>query len=272
MLDLGQPDPITSDLLTHACTEAPIRHGFFTRSGGVSDGIYRGLNVGLGSSDDQQSVGENRSRICRWFTVPDERLATPHQVHSPDVWVVDDSFDGDRPKADAVVTATPGLVIGVLTADCVPILFADPVAGVIAAAHAGWNGALSGVAENAIAEMERLGADRGRIAACLGPSISGVNYEVGPEYVDRFIAQDPQSRSYFRPSGKAGHSLFDLLNYALNRLIKAGISAQLSGQCTYADEERFFSYRRTTNRGEPDYGRQISAICIVDGGPRGSAL
>ncbi len=272
MLDLGQPDPITSDLLTQACAEAPIRHGFFTRSGGVSDGIYRGLNVGLGSADDRDSIRENRARICRWFTVPDARLATPHQIHSPDVWVVDDSFDGERPKADAVVTTTPGLVIGVLTADCVPILFADPVAGVVGAAHAGWNGALSGVAENTIAEMERLGADRTRIAACLGPSISGDNYEVGPEYVDRFVGEDPQSRSYFRASGKAGHSLFDLQNYALNRLTQAGISAHLSGHCTYADEKRFFSYRRTTHRAEPDYGRQISAICIGDGGHRGSAL
>ena len=272
MLDLDQPDPITSDLLTQACAEAPIKHGFFTRSGGVSDGIYRGLNVGLGSDDNRDSVHENRARICRWFTVPDTHLATPHQVHSPDVWVVDDSFDGQRPKADAVVTATPGLVIGVLTADCIPILLTDPAAGVVGAAHAGWNGALSGVAENAISEMEKLGADRSRITACLGPSISGENYEVGPEYVDRFVDKDPQSQPYFRPSTKAGHSLFDLQNYALNRLTQAGISAHLSGHCTYADEDRFFSYRRTTHLGEPDYGRQISAICILDGGQRDSAF
>ena len=131
MLDLGQPDPITSDLLTDACADTPVRHGFFTRSGGVSAGIYRGLNVGLGSRDERQSVLENRARICRWFDVAENRLATPHQIHSPEVWVVDGSFDGGRPKADAVVSATPGLVVGVLTADCVPILFADAEAGVM---------------------------------------------------------------------------------------------------------------------------------------------
>ncbi len=266
MLDLGKPDPITSDLLTEACTATPVRHGFFTRSGGVSAGIYRGLNVGLGSQDERQSVLENRARICRWFDVPEGRLATPHQVHSPDVWMVDASFDGERPKADAVVSDTPGLIIGVLTADCVPILFADPDAGVIGAAHAGWNGALSGVAENTIAEMEGLGAQRSRIVASLGPAISGTNYEVGPEYVERFLRHDPDNERFFRSSDRTGHSLFDLQAYALNRLLKAGIQAQLSGHCTYADEGRFYSYRRTTHRGESDYGRQISAICIVDGG------
>lgn len=265
MPDLGQPDPITSDLLLDSCAESPIRHGFFTRSGGVSAGVYRGLNVGLGSQDERSKVLENRARICRWFDVADGRLATPHQVHSPDVWTVDASFDGQRPKADAVVSATPGLVIGVLTADCAPILFADPHAGVVGAAHAGWNGALSGVAENTVSAMERLGADRTAIVACLGPAISRENYEVGPEYVDRFVRHKPENRRFFRPSERPGHCYFDLQAYALERLQAVGIKAHLSGHCTYADEDRFYSYRRTTHRGEPDYGRQISAICIGDG-------
>jgi hypothetical protein len=272
MLDPGQPDPITSDLLTEACADSPIRHGFFTRAGGVSAGIYRGLNVGLGSNDDREHIAENRDRVCRWFSAPASCLATPHQIHSPDVWVINGSFDGSRPKADAVVSSTRGLVVGVLTADCGPILLADPAAGVIAAAHAGWNGALSGIVENTVAKMETLGADRSRIKACLGPSISGANYEVGPEYVDRFVDQDPASKRFFSPSAKSGHSLFDLQNYTLNRLTDAGVTAHLSGPCTYADEESFFSYRRTTHRNEPDYGRQISAICIVDGGESGPTL
>jgi len=272
MLDRGQPNPITSDLLTEACADSAIRHGFFTRAGGVSSGIYRGLNVGLGSDDERPYVIENRNRICRWFSVAADRLATPHQIHSPDVWVVDNDFDGSRPKADAVVCATPGLAIGVLTADCGPILLADPRAGVIAAAHAGWNGALSGVVENTIAAMEALGAQRSRIVACLGPSISGTHYEVGPEYVDRFVGRDRDAERFFRPSERGGHRYFDLQNYTLNRLRDAGATAHMSGHCTYADEEQFFSYRRKTHRNEPDYGRQISAICIVEGDDLGSTL
>lgn len=266
MLDMERLQPITSDLLTEACSGSAIRHGFFSRAGGVSGGLYRGLNVGLGSGDDRDDIVENRSRVCRSFAVPPDRLATPHQIHSPDVWVVDENFDGTRPKADAVVSATPGMVLGILTADCGPILLADPVARVIGAAHAGWSGALSGIAENTIAKMEEIGAVRARITACLGPSISAANYEVGPEYVDRFIDDDPSNARFFSPSGKTGHSLFDLQNYTLKRLTHAGISVQLSGHCTYADEKSFFSYRRATHRNEPDYGRQISAISIVDGG------
>ncbi len=272
MLTLEHPKPITSDVLTDACVGSAVRHGFFTRTGGISGGLYRGLNVGLGSGDDPGDVLENRSRVCRSFSAAPDRLATPHQVHSPDVWVVDDTFDGTRPKADAVVTATPGLVIGVLTADCCPILLADPKAGIIGAAHAGWGGALAGIAENTIAAMEEIGAERTRIVACIGPSISGANYEVGPEYVDRFLAHDPANDRFFRPSDKAGHCLFDLQGYTLKRLTNAGIRAEMSGHCTYADEENFFSYRRATHRNEPDYGRQISAISIVDGGTHGAAF
>ena len=272
MLDTERPHPIVSDELADACASSAIRHGFFTRTGGVSNGIYRGLNVGLGSADDRESVLENRRRVCHKFSAGEDRLATPHQIHSADVWVVDDGYDGERPKADAVVTTTPGLVIGVLTADCGPILFADPEAGVVGAAHAGWAGALNGVAENTIAAMESLGADRARITACLGPSISQVNYEVGPEYVDRFLVESGDNRRFFSPSERDGHSLFDLQAYTLKRLRDAGVSAHLSGHCTYADEESFYSYRRTTHRDEPDYGRQISAISIIDGGDDGTSL
>lgn len=266
MLVLEHPLPITSELLTDACAGSAIRHGFFTRAGGVSGGLYRGLNVGLGSEDDREHILENRNRVCRAFSAAPDQLATPHQIHSPDVWVVDRSFNGSRPKADAVVSATPGIVLGVLTADCGPILLADPDAGVIGAAHAGWSGALSGVVENTIDRMVEIGAERARITACLGPSISAANYEVGQEFVARFIAHDPLNEDFFSPSGKTGHSLFDLQTYTLNRLARAGISAQVTGHCTYAEEDNFFSYRRATHRNEPDYGRQISAISIVDGG------
>ncbi|MCR9135790.1 MAG: peptidoglycan editing factor PgeF [Alphaproteobacteria bacterium] len=266
MLVQEQPLPITSDLLTDACSGSTIRHGFFTRAGGVSGGLYRGLNVGLGSGDDREDINENRKRVCRSFAAAPDRLATPHQIHSPDVWLVDQSFDGARPKADAVVSATPGIVLGVLTADCGPVLLADAKAGIIGAAHAGWSGALSGVVENTVDRMVEIGAARERITACLGPSISAANYEVGPEFVFRFIEDDPSNDRFFSPSGKNQHCLFDLQSYTLKRLARAGISAHLSGHCTYADEDKFFSYRRATHRNEPDYGRQISAISIVDGG------
>lgn len=266
MLDLGRPEPITSHLLERACADTKIRHGFFTRRGGVSDGIYRGLNVGLGSDDQPGHIVENRNRVCHWFNQPSEQLVTTHQIHSTTVFVTEEPFTAERPKADAIVTATPGLVIGILTADCSPILFADPKAGIVGAAHAGWRGALDGVAECTIEQMEKLGATRSRIVACVGPSIGGENYEVGPEFIDRFIEHDPDSATFFAPSGRDGHHLFDLQNYTLNRLILAGITAHRSGHCTYADKESFFSYRRTTHNKEPDYGRQISAISIVDGG------
>ncbi len=266
MLDLGRPEPITSHLLERACADSNIRHGFFTRLGGVSEGIYSGLNVGLGSDDQPQHIVENRNRVCHWFKQPPGQLVTSHQIHSTTVVTVEEPFSADRPKADAIVTGTPGLVIGVLTADCGPILFADPQAGVVGAAHAGWRGALDGVAECTIEQMEKLGATRSHILACVGPSISGANYEVGPEFIDRFVELDPGSTAFFTPSERDGHHLFDLQNYTLNRLILAGVTAHGSGHCTYADEEKFFSYRRTTHNKEPDYGRQISAISIVDGG------
>ncbi|WP_136660256.1 peptidoglycan editing factor PgeF [Nitratireductor sp. XY-223] len=266
MLDRERPEPITSPLLDESCAGTDIRHGFFTRRGGVSRGIYEGLNVGLGSGDERAHVVENRTRVCNWFPLPPERLATPHQVHSSDVVIVDKSYDGARPKADAMVTAAPGILVGVLTADCGPVLMADPQAGVVAAAHAGWRGAFNGIIENTATAMEQCGARRERIAACIGPSISGPNYEVGPEFVDRFVRENTDNGAYFTPSTRENHSFFDLQSFILDRLAAAGIAAQPSGHCTYADEGMFFSFRRTTHRGEPDYGRQISAIGIVDGG------
>jgi YfiH family protein len=257
------PTPIESTLLDDAGT-AGIRHGYFTRHGGVSEGLYRGLNVGLGSNDERDRVYENRRRVAAWFGLPLDRLATVHQIHSPDVVTVDESYSGTRPEADAMVTATSGIVLGVLAADCGPILFADAENRVIGAAHAGWKGALTGVLENTIDAMVRLGAKRGTIKACLGPSISQANYEVGPEFVDRFMAYDPAYATYFVASERPGHAMFDLKSLTVDRLRAAGIEAESLDLCTYPDADRFFSYRRATHGREPDYGRQISAIAIKD--------
>lgn len=239
-----------------------VAHGFFTRAGGVSGGLYRGLNVGLGSRDDRAAVIENRARVTGHFGLPPERLATVHQVHSPDVVTVTGEMPAARPEADALVTATPGIVLGVLTADCGPLLFADGAAGVVGAAHAGWKGVLTGVIENTVEAMIALGAKRERIVAVLGPSIMQENYEVGPEFVARFLEADAAHAAYFRPSAKPGHSLFDLPGLTVERLARAGISGSSLGLCTYADPDRFFSYRRTTHAAEPDYGRQISTILV----------
>lgn len=238
-------------------------HGFFTRNGGVSAGVYRGLNVGLGSSDSRQHVSENRKRVADWLGAPASALATPHQIHSVDVATVSEPWSPEaRPRTDAVVTDRPGIVLGVLTADCGPVLLADGKAGVIGAAHAGWKGAVGGILENTIAAMERLGARRADIRATLGPTISQDNYEVGPEFVERLLAASPDNQRFLRPAARPGHAFFDLPGYILDRLGKAGIDADWTGTCTYGDEARFFSFRRTTHRGEPDYGRQISAIMM----------
>lgn len=260
MQDDALPAPLQSPLL--AAASPAIAHGFFTRKGGVSRGIYEGLNVGLGSSDERTHVEENRRRVAAWFGQPVARLATVHQVHSPDVVTIGGDYDGTRSQADALVTATPGIVLGVLSADCGPILFADPQAGVVGAAHAGWKGALTGVLENTISAMIDLGATRETIVACLGPSIGPDNYEVGPEFVARFLAHDAAYARFFTPSPRADHAMFDLPGLTVARLVAAGVKAEKLGLCTYEDETRFFSYRRTTHRGEPDYGRQISAISI----------
>lgn len=252
--------------LTHETLVLPgIAHGFFTRAGGTSGGIYASLNCGLGSEDDRSRVLDNRSRVAGALGVADTSLATPHQVHGTDAVAVDAVWDhGAGPKADALVTRRRGVAIGIGTADCGPILFADAEAGVIGAAHAGWRGALAGILDATIAAMEKLGARRQRMVAVLGPSISQRNYEVGPELVERFVAADAGNRRYFVPSVRAGHSMFDLPGYTVDRISRAGVQAVSMDLCTYADPERFFSYRRTTHRGERDYGRLLSAIVLTD--------
>jgi YfiH family protein len=264
MTPVQRPSPLQSPSLS-ALAGHGIAHGFFTREGGVSEGLYAGLNVGLGSHDAPERIQENRTRVADWFGEDLDHLATLYQVHSPDVITIEGPVSGDRPKADGQVTATPGIVLGVLTADCGPVLFADAEAGVIGAAHAGWKGAFDGVLENTITAMEQLGARRENIVAGLGPSISQRNYEVGPEFHERFIVRNPDWARFFAPSGKEGHYLFDLPNLTVSRLASAGVKAENLDICTYAEEDRFFSYRRTTHRKEPDYGRQISAIMLREG-------
>ena len=261
MLTQTKPEPIRSPMFEKA-TRAGIRHGFFTRTGGVSEGIYRGLNTGVGSKDDQEKVAENRRRVASWMQVEPEFLLSVYQIHSPDVIVVREAFSASRPQADAMVTDRPGLALGVSTADCGPVFFADPQARVIGAAHAGWKGALGGVLENTITAMEGLGAKRDRITAVLGPSISQANYEVSAEFVERFISTDPNNERYFQPSANAGHAMFDLNVYTVDRLKRAGVQASQVGRCTYAEEDLFYSYRRATHRKEADYGRLISAIAL----------
>jgi hypothetical protein len=243
-----------------------VRHAFFTRSGGVSDGVYASLNGGIGSNDAPEKVKENRARMAASLGVAPERFLTPYQIHSPDVVVADASWTQEtRPRADALVTREPKLAIGVSTADCGPLLFADAEAGVIGAAHAGWRGAFTGVIEATLAAMETLGASRGRTAVALGPTIRQPNYEVGPEFVDRFLAADADNARFFLPSARAGHAMFDLTGYIGERARRAGVEIfEDLGLCTYADPERFFSYRRMSQRGEPDYGRHINAIALDD--------
>ena len=245
---------------------ARIRHGFFTRTGGVSQGLYASLNGGVGSDDAPDKVKENRARIASMLGVSPDRLLTLYQVHSPEVVVAERTWTLDnRPRADAVVTATPSLAIGVSTADCGPLLFADNQAGVIGAAHAGWRGAFTGVIEATVAAMEKLGAERRRITAALGPTISQPNYEVGPEFVTRFISADAANARFFKSSERTAHALFDLNGFIAARVQHAGIvNYENLGLCTYAEPERFYSYRRSTHQGEPDYGRHINAIALED--------
>lgn len=242
-----------------------IRHGFFTRAGGVSRGVYATLNGGTGSDDAPEKVAENRARMAQALGVAPGRLLTPYQIHSPDVVVVEKPWtQSERPRADAVVTRTPKLAVGVSTADCGPLLLADVEAGVVAAAHAGWRGAFAGVVEATVAAMEELGAQHARIVAALGPTIRQPNYEVGPEFVERFFATDPADARFFTPSAREGHAMFDLTGYIAERARRAGIdSFEDLGLCTYADAERFYSYRRMTLLGEADYGRHINAIALT---------
>jgi polyphenol oxidase len=243
----------------------PIRHAFFTRQGGVSEGLYASLNGGVGSRDDAGHVAENRARMAAALEVAPHCLLTAYQIHSPQVVVAEAPWPVEaRPRADAIVTRTPGLAIGVSTADCGPILLADPLARVIGAAHAGWRGALAGVAEATVEAMERLGAERGRIRAALGPMIGQDNYEVGPDLITRFAAEDAGSARFFRPAARDGHAHFDLGGYIAARLGRAGIlHIEDLRLCTYAEPPRFFSFRRTTHRGEADYGRHVNAIALA---------
>ncbi len=242
-----------------------IRHAFFTRAGGVSRGLYASLNGGLGSNDAPDHVRENRSRMAVALGVASTHLVSCFQVHSPDVIVATAPWTREQaPRADAIVTRTAGLAVGVTTADCGPVLFADAEAGVVGAAHAGWKGALTGVLEATVDAMEKLGADRARVRAALGPMIRQPNYEVGAEFVERFGAADGANARFFAPAPRAGHAMFDLAGYIAARLARAGIAhVEDLGLCTYADPARFFSYRRTTHRAEPDYGRHVNAIALA---------
>lgn len=248
-------DIITSDLLS------PVRHGFFGRGGGASSGVFAGLNCGQGSTDQAEAVMINRSRVAKAMAVPLPALVGLHQVHSAAVIHVTAPYP-QRPTADGMVTATPGLALSILTADCQPVLFADPQAGVIGAAHAGWKGALAGVLEATVDAMEALGARRENIRAVIGPTISQRAYEVGSEFYDTFRAQDDSAARFFA-SGPGDRMLFDLPGYGLHRLRAAGLTqAAWTRHCTYSDPARFFSYRRTTHTREADYGRLIAAIAL----------
>lgn len=255
------PAPILSDPLSAI---GGIRHGFFTREGGVSEGIYAGLNVGLGSRDDRDAVMENRRRVAAHLGCDGAPLTTLHQIHSATALTIDAPVTGAPPEADGVVTATPGVMIGALAADCTPVLFADPHARVVGAAHAGWRGAIGGVLEATVREMERAGADRTRIVAAIGPTISQPNYEVGPEFKAQFLAASPSHERHFTTPAGSDRPHFDLPGFVAALLDDLGLGAVTRhSPCTYENESQLFSYRRATHRQEPDYGRQISAIMVA---------
>lgn len=236
-----------------------LRHGFFTRKGGASSGVFAGLNCGTGSSDQCEIVTINRARVAEAMQVPLDHLVTVHQTHSADVEVITGPIADERPKADAMVSNTPGMALAILTADCQPVLFGDRQAGVIGAAHAGWRGALDGVLEATVNAMIALGAARDRIVATIGPSISQRSYEVGPEFLDEFLAEAPENARFF-VNGQEDRLHFDLPGYGLHKLRAAGVTAEWTRHCTYEDPARFYSYRRATHAREADYGRLISVI------------
>lgn len=242
-----------------------IRHGFFGRQGGVSQGIFSSLNCGYGSGDDPDLVRENRTRVGKHIGVGHDDVLSVYQIHSPEAVVVENRWiRGEQPKADAMVTREPGLALSILTADCAPVLFAEAEARVIGAAHAGWKGALTGVTEAAVAAMERLGARRNRIVASVGPCISQPSYEVGEEFRARFIEAEEDNAHFFGIGRRAGHWQFDLPGYVRSRLSKMGLkSVNTVARCTYAEADDYFSFRRTTHRGESDYGRNLSAIVLM---------
>ena len=241
-----------------------IRHGFFGRAGGVSAGIYASLNCGFGSADDAANVRTNRARAAAALAADAAGLITVHQVHSPDVVTVTEPWvHTAAPRADAMVTRSTEVTLGILAADCAPVLFADAAAGVVGAAHAGWRGALTGVVENTVAAMVALSAARASIVAAIGPCIAQASYEVGPEFPAPFRAQDPANAAFFTPADRADHWRFDLAGYVGAQLAGARVSRVAIGRDTYAEAADFFSYRRTTHRGEPDYGRNLSAIRLA---------
>ncbi|QFS81924.1 Laccase domain protein YfiH [Roseivivax sp. THAF40] len=249
---------MTLDIIT-ADTLAPLRHGFFSRRGGASSGVFQGLNCGTGSSDQSEMVRINRERVAAAMELDGTGVTTVHQCHSAEVVTVSGPLTPPLPRADGMVTAQPGVALGVLTADCQPILFADAEAGVIGAAHAGWRGALAGVLEATVDAMIALGARREAINAVIGPTISQRNYEVGQDFLEAFVAEDPEYVRFF--AGGAGDRMhFDLPAFGLHRLREAGVRAEWTRHCTYADPDRFFSYRRATHVKEADYGRLISVI------------
>jgi YfiH family protein len=253
------PAPLTASLFE----EAGLAHGFFTREGGVSSGVYATLNGGVGSNDDASAVAENRRRMAVRLQIEAHNLLVPYQIHSPDTLIVRQAF-AERPRCDALVTATPGLGLGVTGADCGMILFADVEARVIGAAHAGWKGALSGVIEATLAAMEDLGALRETVRVALGPMIGPDSYEVGPEFIARFVEASGDHEAFFAASAREGYYMFDLPGFIGMRLERAGIGAiENLAFDTYADPARFYSYRRSVHNNEPDYGRQVAAIALI---------
>lgn len=247
-----------------ALHEPGLSHAFFTRRGGVSEGLYASLNGGVGSRDEPDAVAENRHRMATAIGVAPDHLAVPYQVHSAEARVIAAPFgDGERPRVDGLVTRLPGLAVGVTGADCGVVLLADPRAGVVAAVHAGWKGALGGVLEATVDAMVSVGATPRAITAVLGPTIAQASYEVADEFRERFVTWDAACAGLFAPSARSGHAQFDLPAFILMRLRAAGVGrAQSLGLDTYADEDRFYSYRRSTHRGEPDYGRLVAAIAL----------
>ncbi|MGH7100267.1 MAG: peptidoglycan editing factor PgeF [Stellaceae bacterium] len=246
--------------------EDGVRHAFFTREGGVSEDVFAALNCGFGSGDAPDRVARNRAIATARLGLAADRLATAYQCHSAAVAVVEEPWRHEAaPRADGLVTRVPGIALGILTADCAPILFADPAVGVIGAAHAGWRGALAGVLEATLVRMEELGAARERIRAGIGPCIGPLSYEVGPEFPAPFLAEDRAARVFFAPAPRAGHFLFDLAGYTAHRLRRAGIGrVACAARDTLGEEDCFFSYRRATLRGERRYGRLLSAIALRD--------
>lgn len=253
-------DPITHSLLDRA----GVRHGFFTRTGGVSTGLYEGLNTGVGSRDDPTAVAENRRRIAAHLGGDTDDLAACYQIHSAVARVAEAGWRGERPEGDATVTAAPGVICAVLTADCAPILLADPEAGVVGAAHAGWKGALDGIVQSTVAAMQALGAEPGRMVAVVGPCIAQASYEVGTDFQDRFDHHDPGAARYFAPGETPDKRLFDLSGFVLWRLEQAGVrDAGWTGHDTRMDAARFYSNRRAHLAGEADFGRLMSAITLA---------